>query len=82
MKKLIIIFIMIFSVSCTNNQGAKELLEKEGYTEIEMTGYSWFSCSKDDIFHTGFKARNMKGNVIEGTVCEGLLFKGKTIRFE
>jgi hypothetical protein len=82
MKKLFIIFILLFCINCTNEKGAKDLLEKEGYTEIEMTGYNWFSCSKDDSFHTGFKARNMKGNIVEGTVCESLFFKDKTIRFK
>lgn len=80
MKKLFFI-IFVFLISCTNPQGTKELLEKEGYTDIEMTGYQLFSCSKDDVFHTGFKARNVRGLFVEGTVCEGII-KGKTIRFD
>jgi hypothetical protein len=82
MKKLFVLCFCLLIVSCTNSKNVSKFLDKEGYTEIEITGYQWFSCSKDDWFHTGFKATNMKGNVVEGTVCEGLLFKGKTIRFE
>jgi len=82
MKKFILLCICLFIVSCTNSENVSKFLDNEGYTEIQMTGYNWLSCSKDDWYHTGFKARNIKGNLVEGTVCEGLLFKGKTIRFE
>ena len=40
--------------------------------QIEVTGYS-FSCGKDDLSSTGFRAKNNKGKVITGTVCCGLL---------
>lgn len=82
MKKLILLCMCLFIISCTNSENAFKFLSNEGYTEIEMTGYKWFSCSNDDCFRTGFKARNMNGKVVEGTVCEGLVFKGKTLRFD
>lgn len=81
MKKLLLVIMVSFIIGCTNSNSAIELLEKEGYTDIEITGYSWFECSKDDFYHTGFKAKK-NGKEIIGTVCEGLLFKGKTIRYE
>ena len=80
MKKIIVI-VCFMMLSCTRPDSAVELLTKEGYTDIEITGYSWFSCSKDDSFSTGFKARK-NGNIIEGAICEGLIFKNKTIRYK
>ena len=77
-----IITLTFMTLSCTNDQSAKELLENEGYKNIQMTGYKFFSCSKDDFFHTGFSAINANGKFVSGTVCEGFLFKGKTIRFD
>ena len=81
-KNVFVVFALIFILcGCTNNSGTKELLEIEGYKNIQTTGYRFFSCSKDDFYHTGFSAT--KNNVtITGTVCEGLLFKGKTIRYD
>ncbi len=77
---LFMCYIILTMASCTNVGGAEELLRKEGYTDVEITGYRFFDCSKDDTFHTGFKAKK-NGNVITGVVCEGLL-KGKTIRYD
>lgn len=82
MKKILIILIIFFGISCTNEEGTVSLLQNEGYTDIEVTGYSWFACSKEDKMHTGFKAKNRVGNIVEGTVCEGWFFKNKTIRFK
>jgi len=67
--------------ACTRNEHAKEILEIDGYTNIEFTGYSWFACGERDSFHTGFKALK-NGKIVEGTVCEGLIFKNATIRYK
>lgn len=80
-KKFVFVLSLYMLFGCTRPESTIELLKKEGYTDIEITGYSWFACSRDDSFHTGFKAKR-NGNVIVGTVCEGFLFKGKTIRYE
>ena len=71
---------LVFS-GCTNRTDAEKALNAEGMSNIQVTGYSWFACSKDDFYHTGFTATNFSGNPIEGTVCSGLLFKGSTIRY-
>ena len=82
MKKVMSIFFFVLLVTgCTNPQSATEVLEKEGYKNIEMTGYNFFSCSKDDFYHTGFTAEK-NGHKVKGTVCEGFIFKGKTIRYD
>lgn len=79
MKYLALVLLLTLA-ACTNEQEARRVLEMDGVTDIEMTGYDWFGCSKDDQYHTGFTGiRN--GHRIEGTVCSGLLFKRSTIRY-
>lgn len=81
MNKLIIICFAICAIcGCTDNNKASEILSEQGYTQIELTGYVPFVCSNDDIFSTGFKAKNPNGKYVTGTVCNGVL-KGATIRF-
>jgi starvation-inducible outer membrane lipoprotein len=82
MKKALLILAMALSITaCTSVTDANKALEAEGYTDITLTGYDWFSCSKDDTYHTGFVAKNREGKTVTGTVCSGLLFKGYTIRY-
>lgn len=81
MKKIIIATLCILIASCTNPEKAVEVLQKQGYTNIEITGYEFGACSKDDLFHTGFVALAPSGYVVSGVVCSGLM-KGSTIRFE
>lgn len=77
MKKIIF---MLFLVGCTEPDMTRETLHKAGFYDVEITGYSAFACSEDDTFATGFKAKNSNGNIVEGTVCCGLL-KSCTIRY-
>lgn len=79
MKK-VMIACMVLLVSCTNGNKARQVLEADGYTDVEITGYRPFKCSEDDNFNTGFKAKK-NGKVITGTVCGGFL-KGNTIRVD
>ena len=67
---------------CTDADNAVRVLDANGYEQIQITGYNWFGCSKDDFQHTGFTAVGPTGKKVEGTVCSGLLFKNSTIRFE
>ena len=57
------------------------MLQKQGYTNIEITGYEFGACAEEDVFHTGFIAVSPTGYVVGGVVCSGWL-KGSTIRFE
>lgn len=82
MKTKILLLSILLLAGCTQPDKARELLDANGYKDIEITGYNWLSCSKDDTFHTGFKATGPTGKKVEGTVCAGWLFKGATIRFE
>ena len=77
---LIALSIILFS-GCTDKENAEKFLKKEGYTDITITGYSFFECSKDASLSTGFVAKK-NGKVIEGTVCTGMLLKNHTIKLK
>lgn len=79
MKKLLIALLLL--AGCTSETDARRALEAEGYKDIQITGYDWFACAKDDTFHTGFKAKNRDGKTVSGVVCSGLIFKSATIRY-
>lgn len=68
-------------IGITDKSAVDEYAKVEGWTDVKLTGYSFFACSKDDWYHTGFEAKK-NGIPIKGTVCSGLLFKGKTLRLQ
>ncbi len=72
---------IVLLTGCTDAEEARRALDNLGMTDIEITGYRFFSCGKDDSWHTGFRATNSKGKVVEGVICSGL-FKGATVRFD
>lgn len=82
MKHLIALAALALLAGCTQPDKAKALLEAQGYTDVRMTGYSFWSCSEDDTYHDGFVAKSPAGQQMKGTVCAGMWFKGATIRFD
>jgi len=68
-------------IGCTQPDKAKSVLEAQGLSSVEITGYNWFACSEDDIYATGFEATSVSGNKVRGTVCAGA-FKGSTVRYQ
>jgi hypothetical protein len=81
MKKFLVIAAIALLSACTNTSNAERVLADNGYTEIQMTGYSLFGCGENDTFSDGFKAKSPNGKLVEGVVCSGML-KGSTIRFD
>lgn len=82
-NRSIVAILFAFGVAgCTDQDNATRILEANGYSNIEYTGYSWFACGKNDPQSTGFKAIGPTGKVVEGSVCSGFFFKNSTIRFE
>lgn len=74
---ILIAFALVVGV--TDEPTAARILESEGVSEVEFTGYDWFSCGGGDWFHTGFAgARN--GKRVSGVVCSGFL-KAATVRY-
>lgn len=65
----------------TCNADIAEMTRAEGWEKAEPTGYKFFSCGKEDFYHTGFKAVK-NGTPISGTICRGLFLKGATVRYD
>lgn len=81
MKKLVLVIAVTFS--CTNSDRARSTLEAQGFTNIEITGYSWNGCADSDSTCTGFRAVGPSGRVVEGAVGCGQIQgcgKGCTVR--
>jgi hypothetical protein len=82
MKRVLSILAVCVVAGCTDASTATRALEGAGYKDIQMTGYDWFACSKDDFYHSGFVAKGPTGRQVTGVVCSGLIFKAATIRME
>lgn len=65
---------------CDANDEVREVLEPQGFTDINPTGYEFFACGKDDSFNSGFTATSVTGERVSGVVCCGLL-KSCTVRW-
>jgi hypothetical protein len=76
--KIIILIATLLLTSCTDPDGTRKALSREGYTDIELGGYSIWGCAKGDDFATKWKAKKA-GQTVEGVFCSGWL-KGGTIR--
>jgi hypothetical protein len=79
MKKLTTLLLLLL-VGCSDPDTARRALDGAGYTEIQITGWNWTGCAKNDTYSTGFKAKGPTGKPVEGVVCSGMLLKGATIR--
>lgn len=78
---IIALFMIGCPKACQSPDTAREVLENNGFTEIKITGYRWFSCDEKDLFHTGFEAVAPNGRKVTGVVCSGVM-KANTIRFD
>lgn len=79
--KLILALIALILVACSAPDRTTQTLKMSGFTDIRITGWAPFSCSKDDQFCTGFTAKNINGMEVSGAVGCGLIFKNCTVRF-
>lgn len=81
MKLFAAVLLVGLLAGCTRSDHAVQILAKQGYSHIQITGWRPFACDKNDTFATGFRAINMAGQEVTGVVCEGIL-KNATIRFD
>jgi len=79
---IVVFLIVTLPISCTRPDEATELLKKQGYTDIHITGWRPMMAGKDESISTGFEATSPNGQQISGAVTSGFLFKGQTIRFD
>lgn len=64
-----------------NPSTATRALEAQGLTNVQIEGYSWLGCGKEDTFASNFSATGVNGAAVTGQVCQGL-FKGTTVRYD
>jgi hypothetical protein len=79
---LLVVTTCLLANGCTDAPNATRILTQQGYKDITITGWSPFSCAKDDDLHTGFSATSPGGYKVTGTVCSGYFFKASTIRLD
>lgn len=73
--------LLLFAPSaCTQPDRTTRQLESMGYTDVKITGYDFFACSKSDSYSTGFEATAPNGARVTGVYCAGFL-KAGTVRF-
>ncbi len=73
--------ILALFAGCSDSERTIEVLQDEGFTDIQTTGVKPFSCGKDDTYCTGFEAAGPTGRHVHGAVGCGLGWgKGCTVR--
>lgn len=71
---------------CVDTNGrVMKAAQSNGFTDIKVDDChffftSWRGCSKSDTFACDVSAKNVNGQPVDLLVCEGLIFKGSTIR--
>ena len=78
---LVALLTVALVAGCTSENDASRALAGAGYRDVQITGYRWWGCSKDDQFHTGFEATGPTGQRVSGVVCSAWM-KGSTIRMD
>ncbi len=81
MTKTLAILALLLA-TCTSADKARQTLEDQGYTQIEIGGYSPFLCSKHDSTCTKFEATAQNGRRVHGAVGCGYVLKGCTVRMD
>lgn len=74
--------LLVLLSGCSDTTRADRSLRAVGLEPVEFTGYEYFGCGNGDAVHTGFVARNQRGETVRGVVCCGFVGKNCTVRFE
>ena len=79
----ILLMAVIGPVACTDNASTRNLLQEQGYTNVQTTGYALWGCGRSDQYHTAFTATSPTGTGVSGIVCGGPWrgSKGSTVSF-
>lgn len=72
--------LLVLPKACVKPEQTTRQLEQMGYKQVEITGFDFFACAKDDSFQTGFEATAPNGDRVTGVHCAGFM-KAGTIRF-
>lgn len=80
MKRAVLLLgVLAFLGVYTASDKARQVLEANGYTNVQTGGYGFFSCGEHDTFSTKFTATAPGRQTVSGVVCSGFM-KGNTIR--
>jgi hypothetical protein len=73
MRSVLIFAALIVLAGCTDEKGATRALHDAGLDPISVGGHAWFYCAVKpmDAFATRFTAKNARGEIVTGAVCEG-----------
>ena len=66
----------------SNEAKTVEVLEANGYTGIEITGWRPWMANENDWYSTGFRATAPNGRRVSGAVTGGGWFRGYTVRLD
>lgn len=55
-------------------------IEAFGFTDVVLTGPSFYGCGNDYTIATEFMATGPRGHKIEGVVCGALIMKGWAVK--
>jgi PBP1b-binding outer membrane lipoprotein LpoB len=59
MKRILcLIFAATLLSGCSDPKTAEQAVEDMGMTDAKATGYAFFGCGQDDMYHTGLQAKN------------------------
>lgn len=81
MKRILAFVAVVTLGGCDDPYKDMRAAEAIGLRDVKPTGFKWFACSKDDMFHAGFEAIDQRGQKVTGTICSGFL-KGHTVRLD
>ncbi|TGJ99820.1 hypothetical protein EHO57_13735 [Leptospira langatensis] len=80
---MVIVIVAILSIGYVDpeNEKSRQLLEMEGFSQIQITGFRFLGCAEEDDLAIGFKAIK-NGFTVTGTICSSFFGKGHTIRYD
>lgn len=82
MKKIVAVALMAGALAaCTDAPSAIRAVEAVGLENVQTTGYRYFGCGKEYVYHTGFEATNVRGQKVSGVACSGWLI-GTAVKFD
>ncbi|MEM9103952.1 MAG: hypothetical protein AAGB12_16710 [Pseudomonadota bacterium] len=67
---LVLTFVFLAS-ACTDANRTMSVLEKNGFSEIEILGFRSAGCPSNFDFSTEFRAKDKNGDIQTGVVCSG-----------
>ena len=78
---LAVVMVVVFVLGRPSDEDIHRVLSGAGYTQVELTGFKFLGCAKEDSYRIGFLAIGSDGKPVSGLVCS-TPFKGHTVRVD